>query len=204
MIQSFVFDLGNVIYNFDFTKVITFLNEYDGRVGPLVFPSLKKTLAEYELGRITSEQFFSEVRVKTGFRGDYETFRKGFSDIFEENQEVAPVVHDLLDHYPLFVLSNTNQMHIEFITNRFPLLNKVRGHVYSYEEGLAKPDLRIFKRAIERFLIHPESTLYVDDNADNVAAAASVGMVPLHYAVKNGHPQVSLRTELERMGVRVA
>ncbi|HXQ60484.1 MAG TPA: HAD-IA family hydrolase, partial [Acidimicrobiales bacterium] len=43
-------------------------------------------------------------------------------------------------------------------------------------EGLAKPDPAIFELLFGRFGLHAGATLFVDDNAENVAAASVLGM----------------------------
>ena len=105
---------------------------------------------------------------------------------------------------PIFGITNFGAEFWPPFRERWPVFDHFRDIVVSGVEKLAKPDPAIYALAERRFGLPGSAMLFVDDNADNVAAAASVGMVPLHYAVKNGHPQVSLRTELERMGVRVA
>ncbi|MEV7177573.1 HAD-IA family hydrolase [Kitasatospora sp. NPDC093679] len=55
------------------------------------------------------------------------------------------------------------------------------GVVNSAEVGSAKPDTRIYEIAAERAGVAPERCLFVDDRAENVAAATALGMVGLHY-----------------------
>jgi len=48
--------------------------------------------------------------------------------------------------------------------------------VYSHEEGIAKPDRRIFERACERLGVLPGEVVFVDDSEVNIAAAQALGM----------------------------
>ena len=48
---------------------------------------------------------------------------------------------------------------------------------YSCELGVAKPDPAYFSSVVERLGVDPSRTLFVDDNAENVASAAGVGLV---------------------------
>ncbi len=50
------------------------------------------------------------------------------------------------------------------------------GAFYSYEMRVAKPDPAYFRLIVEDLAVPAEELLFVDDRADNVAAARSVGM----------------------------
>jgi len=55
------------------------------------------------------------------------------------------------------------------------------GIVVSGEEGLLKPDLRIFQRFLARYDLNAQECIFIDDNSNNVAAACSLGMAGIHY-----------------------
>jgi len=59
---------------------------------------------------------------------------------------------------------------------RYPFLGWFDGTVVSGDEGVAKPDPRIFELLLERFGLNAASTLFVDDKPGNVAAARGLGM----------------------------
>ena len=59
---------------------------------------------------------------------------------------------------------------------RYAFLRCFDGTVVSSAEGIIKPNPEIFRRLMERFHLVPETTLFVDDSARNVAAAAALGM----------------------------
>ena len=50
--------------------------------------------------------------------------------------------------YPLILVSNTNQAHIEFMRQNYRLMEYFDHHVLSYEVGSLKPDRKIFEHAI--------------------------------------------------------
>ncbi len=59
---------------------------------------------------------------------------------------------------------------------RYDFLRWLDGTVVSSAEGVIKPDPEIFRRLLERFRLVAERTLFIDDSARNVAAAAAVGI----------------------------
>jgi 2-haloacid dehalogenase len=77
----------------------------------------------------------------------------------------------------------------------YPFLQLFDGVVVSGEEGVAKPDPRIFARLRERYAV-ADGTPYVDDNADNVRAAADSGLDAIHFTDPG-----ALRAALEGRGL---
>src|SRR5450755_3122227 len=64
---------------------------------------------------------------------------------------------------------------------RFPFMEWFDGHVISGIEGVAKPDRRIFEILLRRHELRPESTVFIDDSAGNVAAAQELGILAVQY-----------------------
>jgi len=79
---------------------------------------------------------------------------------------------------------------------RFEFLAWFDGIVVSGEEGVIKPDPRIFRILLERYRIVPEEAVFIDDNPANAAAAAALGIHGIHFR----SPEL-LRRELESLGL---
>lgn len=79
---------------------------------------------------------------------------------------------------------------------RFEFLSWFDGIVVSGEEGVIKPDPRIFRILLERYRIVPEEAVFIDDNPANAAAAAALGIHGIHFR----SPEL-LRRELESLGL---
>jgi putative hydrolase of the HAD superfamily len=58
---------------------------------------------------------------------------------------------------------------------------------YSWELGAAKPDLAFFIEAARRIGAEPSAILFIDDNAQNVAAAREAGLSAEQWCVDDGH-----------------
>jgi len=69
---------------------------------------------------------------------------------------------------------------------RFGFLNRPRGVTVSGEVGLLKPDPAIYLRHQADFGLDPTATLFIDDNAANVAAAKGVGWQAVRYVDHDG------------------
>lgn len=91
LIKAFVFDLGNVLFPFDITKVLFFLQKFNPQINRETTDRLEKIMRNYELGKISSGEFFQSVKDETGYPGTFEEFRFVFCHIFEENPEVVSI-----------------------------------------------------------------------------------------------------------------
>ena len=79
-----------------------------------------------------------------------------------------------------------------------PVVGLLDGVVVSGQEGIAKPDPRIFDLAAERFGLDPRRTLFTDDREVNVAAAVERGFVGEVYT-----GPTALRERLRQLGVEL-
>jgi 2-haloacid dehalogenase len=96
---------------------------------------------------------------------------------------------------PCYILSNMEPETFPRRLERFGFLSWFEGQVISGYEGVVKPDPRIFEVLLERFDLTAGRTLFVDDSAVNVAAAAAVGLSPIRF-----ESPASLRRALEAAG----
>lgn len=96
----------------------------------------------------------------------------------------------------LLALTNWSAESFQHARDRFEFLTWFSGIVVSGEERVAKPDPRIFQVLIERYRLDPARTLFIDDAAQNVAAAQRAGLRALRF-IDPGQ----LRKELASIGL---
>jgi 2-haloacid dehalogenase len=96
---------------------------------------------------------------------------------------------------PVYALTNFSAETFAVARKHYPFLEWFRHVVVSGEEGVIKPDPRIFQILMERAGIHAEDAVYIDDVPKNVAAAARLGFEALHFT-----GPAALRTDLARLG----
>ena len=153
---------------------------------------------QLEEGKITPAEFRDYVRGKSARTLSDEEIDTAF-DAFLLGIPVARLhaLESLRNHYKIYVLSNTNAiMYNQGIRREFEKDGKHRedyfdGICTSFEEGVAKPDRRIFnaivlqyampvvvilfEAVVRKFGIRPEETLFFDDSQTNLDAAAELG-----------------------------
>ena len=83
--------------------------------------------------------------------------------------------------YRVFGLTNWSSETFPLVRDKYPIFSLMEGMVVSGEEHLLKPDAAIYKCLLERYNLQAEESLFVDDNADNVAGARNVGMKAVQF-----------------------
>ena len=83
----------------------------------------------------------------------------------------------------LYALTNFSAETWPVARKRFEFLDWFEDIVVSAEHGVVKPDPRIFEIAIRRFRIDPARAVFIDDRAENAAAARACGFHTLHFTV---------------------
>lgn len=83
--------------------------------------------------------------------------------------------------YGVYGLTNWSMETYPMIRDRYEVFSLFDGIVVSGEEYLLKPDKAIYNCLLERYGLQPEESIFLDDNADNVAGAEAVGMKALRF-----------------------
>ena len=102
--------------------------------------------------------------------------------------------------YKTAVLSNADGSLVRTLRDSHGVYDLFDDVVCSADVGMAKPDPRIYALAARRIGLRPEECVFIDDLAQNVAAARGAGMHGVHFLV-NEH---SLEGQLAALGVRAA
>ena len=97
---------------------------------------------------------------------------------------------------PCYALTNMEVDTYPRRVERFPFLGWFDGSIVSGYEGVVKPEPRIFELLLERFALDPRRALFVDDRAENVEVARSLGFRTVLFRSAEG-----LRAVLEGAGL---
>jgi glucose-1-phosphatase len=184
MIKLFVFDLGNVIVPFEHRQIVVkLLKRVKGKIVPapqeffnFMFDMEKGFVNRYEEGLMSSLEFFTTIRDRYGLDLTFEEFKDIWNPIFGRNPEVNKVIDHLRGAgYPVFLLSNTNELHFTYILKNYPIIHTLDEWILSFEVGAKKPKKRIYDVVFERMDIDPGEVFYVDDIEEYVNAAKGYG-----------------------------
>jgi putative hydrolase of the HAD superfamily len=131
----------------------------------------------YQTGKVSSEEFYAAIKTILNLQLNYERF----VEIWNHSFTFTPIIDDavienLAKQYRLLILSDTNELHFEFIRQKFPVLRHFDDFVLSYEVGFLKPSEEIFRIAVERANCSAEECIFTDDLAVNVEGARKAGI----------------------------
>ena len=182
MIQAVLFDIGNVLLKFDFSLAMAKLAADSEVHDPVaVLARIDQIKVGYEDGQIDRALFIRSVFDLLGYRGTEAAFVAAWEDIFDPNLAMFALVERLHGHYPLYLLSNTSDIHRDYFFRRYPVFQRFSGGVYSYEAKLSKPHREIYEATARQLGIQPEVTFFIDDLLPNIEAARGVGFHVHHY-----------------------
>lgn len=192
------FDIGNVLVTFDFSRAMQRLALESPYDADDIETRLRPLITAMEDGRLSSESFVEQGRVAAAYGGSEEAFVAAYCDIFEENRPMIDLVDRLANRVPLFLLSNTSGLHLDYLRAAFPVFAHFRGGAFSHESASSKPHPKIYRDLITLSDCDPARTLYLDDAPANTAAGASHGLQIFTYDWKN---HAAFEAELERRGL---
>ena len=151
-------------------------------------------------GRISLHQIHAHLGKTLGLEASFDEFEEMWLASYSE---AMPGMRDLLSQLngrcKLVLLSNVDSFYWPVIQSSVPELQDFHAKVVSFNEGVAKPDVLAFRRAIAASQAPIERCYFVDDKPENIEAAAELGLA--------GHAFTSclaLKSALRKAGLHVA
>ena len=191
-IKNIVFDLGGVLVDLDFKAAINGLQQAG-------FANVKEQLQsfdregifqKFELGEMTAEEFRAAIRENsTVTLTDEEIDALWNAMLLEIPREKLELILDLRGKYMVYLLSNTNSIHWNYVCKNafnyrgFRMNDYFEETFLSYEMHLAKPDKAIYEKVLQDANLLAEETLFIDDSEANCKAAEEVGIHAHHYHI---------------------
>jgi glucose-1-phosphatase len=186
-IKNIVFDFGGVLLDLAPEKSFTALAKLmggDEGVAQEMYVKHAALFDNYESGKLIMENFLwnlqnmcKEVPDITDVINAWNAMLLGW------NLDKLALLKDLKSKYNVYLLSNTNEIHLNWVrrdlrrNHHVVDFEKVFFHkaYYSHELGMRKPNKDIFEFVISDAGIVPSETVFIDDNAANIETAKTLG-----------------------------
>ena len=129
-------------------------------------------------GRCTYAEWCTRLRESTGMSASvYDAFLAGFWEVYmgQPNEELIAYFRALRPRYRTAILTNSYVGAREHEEERYGFTSMTDLAIYSHEEGIRKPDPRIFALASARLGIPPAEIVFLDDRQPNVDSARTCG-----------------------------
>ncbi|HCH40049.1 MAG TPA: glucose-1-phosphatase [Enterobacter sp.] len=180
----YIFDLGNVIVDIDFNRVLGAWSNFS-RV-PLATLKQSFTMGEafhqHERGEISDEVFAEKLCHEMALPLSYEQFSHGWQAVFVGiRPEVIAIMHKLREQgHRVVVLSNTNRLHTTFWPEEYPEVKAAADKIYlSQEMGMRNPEARIYQAVLQAEGFSAADAVFFDDNVDNIEGANQAGITSI-------------------------
>ncbi len=201
-IKAILFDLGKVLVDFNFETGVQALHAACSisrdRLEEVLWD--ENCIRRYERGEISTSEFHAYLRETADLQMDLPGFRQTWSSVFLPGGIVSEeLLTALKRNYPLILVSNTNEAHIDHVRANYRLLDYFDHTVLSYEVGSLKPDRKIFEHAITVSGYPASELFFTDDREENILVAAELGMHAHQFKTES-----QLVAALQQAGVEMA
>lgn len=179
MIDTIIFDFGDIFINLDKQATIDSLR----KLGLSEWnEDLNQLNLQFEKGEISQENFLLGIQKHIPNASIDEILKAWNAILLDFPLYRLEFLQKLSKKYRLFLLSNTDAIHIEtfeqengvsFYSDFYQCFEKV---YFSFEMGMRKPDAEIYNYLIKKYELSPKRTLFVDDKRENTDAALLLGL----------------------------
>lgn len=198
MINTIIFDIGNVLLDFD---PMEYLNKkYSVDDSLFLYSAIFNSSEWLELdrGSISDEKALKQIIERNPdkeilLRNEMSSFCTMFTPI-DSSIEILRQLEN--KNYNLLFLSNIHLRIFEYISIKYEILKYFNGGICSSKVKMLKPEKAIFISLIEKYKIKPSKSLFIDDTIQNIEAANNLGFNTIH--LKN---PATLKGSLREFGI---
>jgi glucose-1-phosphatase len=187
--DAIIFDLGGVLINLDYNRTTEAFVKLGMTDFHLVYSQLSQSslFDRYETGQISSQHFINSLLPHLPHGTSANAVVHAWNEmILNVPFEKTRLLLDLKTHMPIFLLSNTNEIHMEKVRREWKKVTPTALEEYfnevflSYQINLRKPDPEIFRLVCSKNGLQPEKVLFIDDSPQHIEGAKSIGLQTLH------------------------
>ena len=182
-VKKFLFDLGNVFFDWSPERVLKPMFADDERmnffINNISFPLLD---TRCDAGITIEVAVNDAIKKFPDFEKEIKLYYPNHGNMvggfFQKTVDIFYKVKNL--NYPCYILSNWSAETYEGMEETYPFLKDFDGKIISGRDFLIKPDPAIYELAISRFDLVPQETLFIDDRLDNIEAAQKLNFQTIH------------------------
>ena len=187
-IKVIIFDFGGVILNINYQNTIDSFRKL-GVIKPENFYSKEMQFQIFNLletGKITEKQFLSELKLMTENASVKEIKKAWVSMLLDLPKSRLETLKILKKKYRLFLLGNTNSIHINYIKNSLgdvkweSFCNLFEEIYLSHEIGIRKPNVEAFQFILKKQNLSSNEILFIDDSLQHIKGAKRLGIHSHH------------------------
>jgi putative hydrolase of the HAD superfamily len=183
-VRAVIFDMGGVLLRekdkAPRRRLSARLGVDENRMAHLVFESESARLAT--VGAIPVSEHWEQVRQALDIPAqEIGAFVREYFAGDDVDLQLVEAIRSLRGHVRTGLLSNAFDDTRQVVTGRWQIADAFDEMIFSAEVGLAKPDPRIYRLALDRLGVAAGEAFFVDDVPGNVQAAREVGMQAVQF-----------------------
>lgn len=185
MIDTVIFDIGNVLVHFRWRELYEELGFTGEKFEKIADATVRNPWwEEFDKGLMTTEEIIDRFAMSAP------EYKKEIAEIYEHVGDLVrlydyaiPWITKLKEKgYKIYILSNWSRPSYNAnLETDLRFLKKVDGAVMSFQEGIIKPDRKIYELICRRYKIEPKRAVFIDDTAVNIQAARDFGLHAIHF-----------------------
>ncbi len=184
--KNIIFDLGGVLLNINQSLAVKAFSNLgvSGFDEKNIQAEQKKIFDLYEMGEISSADFRNQLKAyNKNSIVDTDIDKAWNSMLLDLPQQRLDLLMRFKQTHRTFLLSNTNEIHVDFINcylQKCFNIPDLSGHFekmyLSYKLGMRKPGAEIFELVLSENKLNPEETLFIDDSIEHIEGAGKLGI----------------------------
>ena len=178
MIRNVVLDISNVMVDYDFKGFLAGKGFGTDMIKRLAKASIMSPYwDEFDKGLLTEEEAMNEfINIDPEIANELHIAFDSIEGMLLERDYAVEWVIDLKKRgYRVYYLSNYSKKAYTECNDTLEFTKYADGGILSFREGVIKPDPEIYNRLVERYNLIGEECVFIDDSAENVKTAVSLG-----------------------------
>lgn len=171
MIRNVVFDIGQVFVHLDHRPLLRLLSSKGVDTSSLDALLERIAFDDHETGRLHGDGLMERFAALATLPVAHAELHARWVDMFELQPRMVDLAHRLAERYRVYLLSNIGDLHWAHFSREYGFHQIGHGALLSYLAGYMKPHAGIYIEAERRFELQPAETVFIDDRAENIAAA---------------------------------
>lgn len=201
IIDAIIFDVGNVLIDFDWKGCMKNLGFDDETIAYLAKNLIHDPLwNEFDRGTRPYNSILDEFcRRHPAYENQIRTFIKAMPDTIVNRPYVDFWLSDLKEKgYELYIISNWCEPVYEAVKNtKLSFTKYMDGCVWSYQAKCIKPEAKIYQKLLRTYKLDPARCVFLDDRQENLDGASALGF---HTILAEDHDYAVQR--LKDLGVK--
>ena len=188
-VKNIIFDLGGVILNIDYGQTANAFKKIGVTNFDEIYSQAKQgqVFDKLETGKLSIEEFSNYMKEFVPSLKSIDIDKAWNAMLLDLPVQRIDLLKELKKGYRLFLLSNTNEIHIKAFRKmikssygEYILDDIFEQQYYSSEIGMRKPNVDCFQYVLDQNGLEPSETLFIDDSMQHVEGARKLKIKAYH------------------------